>query len=178
VKFETALATVLQFEGDLSNNAADPGKLTLKGITESLWESCCRRFGWPVVPVTQSTEQQREFIYKSQFWNPAQCALMPDRWALPVFDMAVNSGPREATYLLQAVLKSRGAYAGRIDGIVGPMVLHALAGSDPHDFVIARLGFWVAQGGDEVETFINGWTARDEKLLEAIQTLASTNTGT
>lgn len=175
--FEDAYSIVIGAEGGTANNPADPGGLTVAGITNGLYETCCRAFGWPVKPVTQSTEDERKTIYKTQFWDAARCDLMPDKWGAAVFDMALNSGPYPAVMLAQAVLVANGALADRvngkttIDGKMGPTTIAAMKSIDPNLYLTARLGFFVAQNPKEVSVMINGWVARDKALSAKLAAL-------
>lgn len=173
MNFETAYRVVLLEEGGTANVAGDRGGLTSRGISTPLCMDCCRRFGWPLVTPDKLTEAQCQQIYRTQFWDACRCDLFPDAWALMIFDMAVNSGVRPALLTVQAVLKMKGLYNGKVDGDFGPLTLAAARGSSPLIFLDARAGFYVAEmvNHPTEQKFIEGWLNRLKNQLSKITEL-------
>jgi len=171
--FDAALAITLQYEGGASNNPNDPGGLTYKGITQQLYETCCRHYGWPMQLVTQATADQIRTIYHDQFWVPARCEAMSEPWAIAAFDFAVNSGVNAALIGIQVALKVRGLYKGKIDGNVGPLTLAAMKQNPATILLDHRGGFnhglWVENA--RLTDFMNGWIARDQDLRARISAM-------
>jgi uncharacterized protein (TIGR02594 family) len=123
--FEMALAHVLEMEGGYSDDPYDPGGPTNKGITLSDFAK------WRGVTI-DATSRARLIedlknilddvvadIYRSRYWRPASCALLPDAVAVMHFDAAVNHGVGGATRLLQAALGVAS------DGVVVPETVRA-----------------------------------------------------
>lgn len=168
-----ALPVVFGEEGGTGNLKGDPGGLTSRGISTPLALACCRRFGWPVVPPDRLTQEQVVTIYKTQFWEPCKCSLLPDDWAIALFDMAVNSGVRTAILTVQAVLAAKGLYTDEIDGEMGPNTIQAIRKGSAGDFVAARAAFYVALIVDHPQEadFIRGWINRVKNQLRVINRL-------
>lgn len=117
--FATALQHVLEMEGGFSDDPYDPGGPTNKGITLSVY---ARWVGESVSPESRSRLVARlkkipdamvQEIYRTRYWEPADCARMPAPLALMHFDAAVNHGVVGAIRILQ---ESIGA---DIDGEIG-----------------------------------------------------------
>jgi lysozyme family protein len=168
--FDDALAITLSFEGGVADNPDDPGGLTAKGITQSLYDTCCRMYGWPLGLVSKATGAQIRTIYQDQFWKPARCDVMPNAWAIAAFDFAVNSSPADALIGVQVSLKLCNAYQGKIDGEVGPATIAAMQKCSATALLDHRAGFHHAEWVDHPKliTFMNGWLNRDAVLRSKI----------
>ena len=139
-KFQTAIAFVLKWEcvfapghdGDMAyviaeHDPGDPGGVTKYGIDAR------DHPGVDVEALDLAGAMQiyhdglvngRGEIYAGGEWTECNCEHMPDRWALAVFDLAVNPGGIARKWL-QIVL---GCPA---DGVIGPFTLGAVnAASD------------------------------------------------
>ncbi len=123
--FATCLAHVLDMEGGYSNDPYDPGGPTNKGIT--LTDFAKWRRVTPdatsrarlIADLKNISDATVSDIYRSRYWQPASCALLPDAIAVMHFDAAVNHGTGGAARLLQAALGIA------IDGDAGPQTLNA-----------------------------------------------------
>jgi lysozyme family protein len=165
--FKRALEFALHWEGGISNHSADAGGLTAYGVTQATYDSYRDRKGLPRRTVTSSTEDEREDLYFSLFWQPAGCFQLLGGVALAQFDFAVNAGPRRAVELLQAVVRAK------VDGVLGPKTMMAVAqhgASLARDLVIARKGYYVARVSDRPANaaFLAGWLNRCDALLAEI----------
>lgn len=136
--FARALALVLKSEGGWSDNPADPGGATMKGVTLANF----RRFVKPdatKAELREITDEQLATVYRRFYWDAVAGAELPDGVDYAVFDFAVNSGPGRATKYLQA------AVGTAQDARIGPATLQAVrarpAGTIIDDLCDARLAF-------------------------------------
>ena len=108
--FDRAIKYVLQHEGGLVNDPADPGGLTNRGITQR---------DYPNLDIRNLTVDQTIEIYRKDYWRPVYDEMTDTDAACKIFDMAVNMGHRQAHKLLQR------AVGERDDGVFGPATLAA-----------------------------------------------------
>lgn len=111
MKFDDAVAFVLEAEGETSNLSNDPGGVTHWGISKR---------AYPNMDVENLTKDQAVAIYKRDYWDKLHCDELPNGLDLLVFDAAVNQGPVAAVRMLQGLLKSVPQ-----DGIIGPETIGA-----------------------------------------------------
>ena len=104
--FKKALSFVLKWEGGYVNNPSDKGGATNKGITQNTYNSWLKSKGKEPRDVKFITDTEVELIYYYNYWKPAGCQGMTDKFAIISFDTAVNMGVsrvsefmREAEYL-------------------------------------------------------------------------------
>lgn len=116
-EFETAFAVVVSIEGDYADDPTDPGSATKYGISAA---------AYPGLDIRNLSLDAAKAIYRRDYWDKNRCGEMPWRWALSVFDGAVNQG--NAVRVLQRVLKTAE------DGIVGPATLALLVHAVEDDF--------------------------------------------
>lgn len=174
--FARALALVLKSEGGWSDNPADPGGATMKGVTLANF----RRFvkaNATKADLRNITDAQLGTVYRRQFWDAVHGAELPDGVDYAVFDFGVNSGPSRAAKYLQAAI---GAVE---DGRTGPATLQAVRAL-PAGVVIdrlcdARLAFMKRakdkNGKPAWPTFGKGWTVRVSSVrAQALLMSAST----
>jgi lysozyme family protein len=156
--FPVCLADTLQFEGGYVDNPHDPGGATNRGITQSTYDAWRRLNKETVQSVELISDAECEAIYQQQYWLPARCDVLPSGLDLCQFDSAVNTGPVEATRLLQQAL------GVDQDGIFGVETLDAVQRCQSVPALIqkvcaARLSFY-----RRLKTWIyfgKGWTSRD-----------------
>lgn len=160
--FARALALVLKSEGGWSDNPADPGGATMKGVTLANF----RRYVQPNATkddLRKISDAQIATVYRRFYWDAIAGAEMPDGVDYAVFDFAVNSGPSRAAKYLQA-----GAGVPQ-DGRIGPATLKALgnkpAGAIIDDLCDARLAFLKRLPTWPV--FGKGWASRVESVRKA-----------
>ncbi|WP_246675270.1 glycosyl hydrolase 108 family protein [Mesorhizobium sp. B2-3-4] len=153
--FARALALVLKSEGGWSDNPADPGGATMKGVTLTNFRRYVKADA-SKADLHKIGDEQVATVFRRFYWDAVLGAELPDGVDFAVFDFAVNSGPGRAAKYLQAVV---GAVQ---DGRIGPATL-AAARAKPAGVVIdqlcnARLAFlrrlptWA--------TFGRGWSDR------------------
>ena len=124
--FPEALAHTLTFEGGWSDNPNDPGGATMKGITQRTYNNYLGRQA-SNEELRNILDEQIADIYRKLYWQPCAAGDLPDGLDFAVFDTAVNTGPREASRLLQRLV---GVSA---DGVIGPATIQAV-----NDYVVAH----------------------------------------
>ncbi|TIV64144.1 MAG: hypothetical protein E5V86_16405, partial [Mesorhizobium sp.] len=153
--FARSLSLVLKSEGGWSDNPADPGGATMKGVTLANFRRYVKADATKA-DLRRISDAQLAVVYRRFYWDALAGALLPDGIDYAVFDFAVNSGPGRAAKYLQAVL-------GVVqDGRIGPATL-AAAGAKPAGVVIdalcdARLAF--LEKLPTWPSFGRGWSAR------------------
>ena len=101
--FARALALVLKSEGGWSDNPADPGGATMKGVTLANFRRF-RQSDATRADLRQIGNDQVATVYRRFYWDAVAGAELPDGVDYAVFDFAVNSGPGRAAKTLQAVV--------------------------------------------------------------------------
>ena len=129
--FGRALALVLKSEGGWSDNPADPGGATMKGVTLANFRRYVKADATKA-DLRAITNDQVATIYRRFYWDAVAGAELPGGVDYAVFDFAVNSGPGRAAKYLQA------AVGAAQDGRIGPATLSAV-GARPSGAVIADL---------------------------------------
>ena len=153
--FARALALVLKSEGGWSDNPADPGGATMKGVTLASFRRYVKADATKA-DLRAISDAQLATVYRRFYWDAVLGAELPDGVDHAVFDFAVNSGPGRAAKYLQA------AVGVAQDGRIGPVTV-AAAKAKPAGVTIdalcdARLAFlkrlptWA--------TFGRGWSDR------------------
>lgn len=118
--FDQSLALTLGYEGLFSDDPSDPGKATMCGITQAVYDVDRARRGLPLQSVRLSTEGERADIYRSRYWSRCSCDLLPMGVDYAVFDFAVNSGVSRAVTTMQQII---GAHP---DGVAGRYTIAAV----------------------------------------------------
>ncbi len=153
--FQRALSLVLESEGGWSDNPADPGGATMKGVTLANYRRYVKASAGKA-DLRKITDAEAATVYRRFYWDAVVGAELPDGIDYAVFDFAVNSGPGRAARYLQAVL------AVAEDGRIGPATLAAArarpAGAAIDALCDARLAF--LQRLPTWPTFGKGWSAR------------------
>ncbi|CDX27900.1 conserved hypothetical protein [Mesorhizobium plurifarium] len=153
--FARSLSLVLKSEGGWSDNPADPGGATMKGVTLTNFRRYVKADATKA-ELRKVTDEQVATVYRRFYWDAVAGAELPDGVDYAVFDFAVNSGPGRAAKYLQGVLG-----VGQ-DGRIGPATL-AAARAKPAGLVIdalcdARLAF--LEKLPTWPSFGRGWSAR------------------
>jgi lysozyme family protein len=136
--FARALSLVLKSEGGWSDNPADPGGATMKGVTLANFRRYVKADATKA-DLRAITNDQVATIYRRFYWDAIAGAELPGGIDYAVFDFAVNSGPGRAAKYLQA------AVGAAQDGRIGPATLRAISarpwGAVIDDLCDARLAF-------------------------------------
>lgn len=177
-EFERALAHVLRFEGGWSNDPADAGGATNRGITIATlarWRGV--RLDARSRPRLESELRQIGAdevadIYLDRYWRAARCEALPPPIAVFHFDCAVNQGVGRAARLLQQGL---GVEA---DGEIGPLTLQAARAAAREELEryadLRRAAYRRTRG---FARFGRGWLARVDRTLKFALTLAERAAG-
>ena len=157
MNFDAAFDLLLSptYEGGYSNDPLDPGGETKYGISKR---------SYPALDIKNLTRADVKPIYRRDFWGPAGCDAVPSALKYPLFDFAVNSGPKTAVRTLQKRLQVE------TDGIIGPITLMEISLWPENDLALTlcmdRLNFmttlptWSAHG--------KGWSRRIASLAYQI----------
>jgi lysozyme family protein len=153
--FARALSLVLKSEGGWSDNPADPGGATMRGVTLANFRRYVKADATKA-DLRKITDDQVATVYRRFYWDAVAGAELPDGVDYAVFDFAVNSGPGRAAKYLQAVV------GVAQDGRVGPATLAAVRAKpvgvvidglcDTRLAFLKRLPTWA--------TFGKGWASR------------------
>ena len=180
------MPVILTQEGGFSNHKSDPGGVTLEGIIQRVYDGYRDRKKKPHRPLTAAMRssaewiEERNEIYRAQYWNAVNGDELPAGIDLVVFDGAVNSGPYQSALWLQRALSAAGIYGGAIDGHIGAATLAAIEMCSDHDALIAdicarRLGMLRAL--DTYPVFKGGWNARVALIKKTGQAWATGSVG-
>ncbi|MER9583229.1 glycosyl hydrolase 108 family protein [Mesorhizobium sp. M0276] len=153
--FARALALVLKSEGLWSDNPADPGGATMKGVTLANFRRYVKADATKA-DLRSIGDAQVATIYRRFYWDAVLGAELPDGVDFAVLDFAVNSGPGRAAKYLQA------AVGVAQDGRIGPATIAAVEAKpagviidaicDARLASLKRLPTWA--------TFGRGWSDR------------------
>jgi lysozyme family protein len=126
--FEKCLPDTLTEEGGYSNDAHDPGGMTMEGIIQREYDRWRRAQGLPTQWVKNISGDELRTIYHDEYWSP-NCPKLPDGLDLCVFDTNVNNGVHAGTVLLQRVLGIAD------DGLWGSQTDREVASIHPEEIV-------------------------------------------
>jgi lysozyme family protein len=100
--FQRSLAVTLQYEGGWSDNPADPGGATMKGVTLSKYREHFP--GATKADLRAISDQNLQVIYRQDFWAPINGDSLASGVDLATFDASVNSGVGRGKQWLNASL--------------------------------------------------------------------------
>ena len=173
MSFARAIKEVFTIEGGFSNHPSDKGGATRYGVTEAV----ARANGYSG-RMEELSEAEAQQIAKSQYWDVLrldEIAGLSYPIALELFDTGFNCGVGTAGKFLQRSLNALNRQARdypevTVDGVLGPMTVHALRlflvkrGSDGQAVMLKALN--ALQGAYYVEIsekrpanddFVYGW---------------------
>lgn len=100
--FKKALRFVLKWEGGYSNNPNDLGGATNYGITQATYNQWRYMKDFNLKNIKDISENEVAEIYYNEYWLRAGCDKMTPKFAVLVFDTAVNMGLSRAKEFLKA----------------------------------------------------------------------------
>lgn len=179
-EFPKALRAVLVYEGGKVNHPKDPGGKTNQGVTQRTFSAFLAKKGKPSRDVYSMTNQERDAIYKQQYWDQVQGDKLPPGIGFILFDGAVNSGVAQSVKWMQRALRDTGHYTGMIDGALGFGTLSAVINHPNHDQLVQawcnrRMIFLKAL--KTWGTFGEGWSKRVKHVLATGQAWAMGDKG-
>lgn len=163
-RFLACLKSVLGIEGGVSNVAGDHGGLTNAGVTQRTYDAWRASHSLPLQPVTMISATEVQQLYWEDYWGAAQCDRFPAPVDAIVFDMAVNSGPKQALMTLQGTMNIAK------DGVIGPKTMGAIASYQPltlaDQYLDARERFYydICARDPSQQKFLSGWVNRVNTL--------------
>lgn len=101
--FEVALAFTLYWEGGYSNNPADVGGRTYRGILQSEYNNYRASYGLPAQDVRLISNSELIEVYQT-YWDASGAGKMYPALAVVMFDTAVNFGKSGSIRFLQEAL--------------------------------------------------------------------------
>lgn len=158
--FQACLKLVLKWEGGKVDDPRDNGGRTNQGVTQRVYTAWRAAHNRPKRDVYQMTADERDDIYRAQYWNAVDGDNLPRGLDYMMFDAAVLSGPVQAIKWLQRALQP--TYQGLIDGQMGTATKQAIRiSSVPRilDGVMERRLAFFKQLKDW-PVFGKGWTRR------------------
>lgn len=174
-EFDRALAKELILEGGFVNHPKDPGRATMKGGTQAVYDTYRTSVGAGRQSVRCISDDEVRAIYRSRYWNLVKGDSLPPGISFIIFDGAVHSGPAQSVKWLQRALG-----LDRVDGLVGPQTLQAVAAVNDHDALIERilkLRDAFLRALKTWSTFGKGWTNRLRQVLAVGQAWARGSVG-
>jgi lysozyme family protein len=127
--YDAALQHVLKSEGLWSDNPADPGGATMKGITLNVYREWKRNPHISKDELRVIPDEEVYNLYKELYWNKVQGDNLPAGVDYAVFDAAVNMGVGRAAKLIQE------AVGVTADGMLGPASISAIQKTDPKELI-------------------------------------------
>ena len=109
-KFDAALAFTLQQEGGWSDDPADPGGATMKGITQRTYDMYRNSKGLSLQSVRFMSETEMRDIYFTRYWNMSGAETLDWPLCLVHFDTYVNCLPEDTTAILAKSLNDPLSY--------------------------------------------------------------------
>jgi len=154
--YEAALAHVLKSEGLWSDNPADPGGATMKGITLAVYREWKRNPHITKDELRVIPDEDVYNLYKQNYWDKIHGDDLPAGVDYAVFDSAVNMGVGRASKLLQE------AVGVPADGVIGSGTLQAIQKANTRsileNFAAEKTAFYKSLS--TFDTFGKGWLNR------------------
>ena len=172
--FDACFSVTDQWEGGFVNNPHDPGGATYRGVTQRVYDGYRRSKGGALQSVRRMSPDECKDIYRTQYWAPAHGSDLPAGLDLCQYDEAVNTGPVQATRLLQQAL------GVSVDGAFGFETLGAVQVCKDIPGLIkrvcaARLSFY-----HRLKTWVYfgvGWNRRDVGIQAKALAMFAASTG-
>lgn len=189
--FQEAYNITMGNEGGYSNNPADSGGETWKGVARNYhptWN------GWVIVDQIKATNPSNlnqalaanaqlnadvDSFYEQNFWNPVGLnSINCQQVANQLFDSAVNMGTGTACKFLQQAINTLQPGAVTVDGIVGPATIAAANKQNDEALYNAICNIRkqryeaIVAANPSQSIFLNGWLNRISPWNPAAETIA------
>lgn len=171
-RFALCLELVLKHEGGYSEHPADKGGATLNGVTQANYDRWRSRHGKTLQHVRHMQPEERDAIYKADYWMAGKCDQMPPPLDYVHFDGCVNHGLKQAAKFLQRALGVAD------DGSIGPQTMAAVRQDDAAgniDDICAntldqRAMFYerIVERNPSQKVFLKGWMNRINDIREKV----------
>lgn len=155
---------ILKWEGGWSNDKADKGGPTMKGVTLAVYTSYCDKKGKGIPTLQQLkniTKQEWEDIFKSMYWDRWKADQIENQFiANLLVDWVWTSGQYGIKYAQQVLDIT-------VDGIVGPKTINAVNSYPSQQELFQKL--WlrrkkhfeaIASSNPSQKKFLKGWLNR------------------
>lgn len=162
--FDQALPWVLKHEGGWSDDPADPGGATMKGITLAT----ASKYGITTKEALRAiSDDMVEMIYLEGYWRHQ--GIESQAVATKLFDVAVNMGPAVSARIGQRVCQILGQNV-TVDGRLGPNTVAAINACNPDEFLHTMVELLrqhynsLAEQAPKLAKFLAGWMRRAEDI--------------
>ena len=158
--FQKSLQYVLESEGGFSDNVADSGGATMKGITLDTYRLFKKNSHLTANDLKSISDADVSTIYLNGFWDRCRCNDLPSGIDYCVFDFAINAGYGRSIKTLQ---KAVGADA---DGDLGSITMALIRQTNINllikDFSVQKAIFYnnLATAKPSQQVFLAGWLNR------------------
>jgi lysozyme family protein len=171
--FSPSLAITLKQEGGFSNDKADHGGRTMRGITWREYAAYRKRRNLPDQDVKLISDNELHYIYRDSYWLTICADALPAGLDLCAFDYAVNSGPSRAARALQQALGL--PQTGKITQTEISAVLAAPSLDKLIDaYCDLRAAFLRRIGVGSQSVFLKGWLSRVRTIRREAHAMAAT----
>jgi lysozyme family protein len=147
--FKKALNFVAPIEGGYVNDPDDSGGATNKGVTQDVYDKYRLSKKLKVQSVKNITTADVEQIFYENYWLAAGCDKMSPRFAVLVFDTAINMGIG-----------------------IPPKLLQAAHYKDVNEYLLERIELYLKYAKVKTQKkFLEGWLNRVFALRDFVNTL-------
>ncbi|TBY57969.1 hypothetical protein E0H39_29575 [Rhizobium leguminosarum bv. viciae] len=168
ITYPETMAGIGVSEGGFSNHPADPGKATMKGITQAVFDEYLAAEDLPPRSVKLITDAEVAAIYRTRYANKIRYDDLPAGVDYSTMDAAVNSGVSRGSKWLQ---QSLGVSS---DGVIGNQTIAAAAKADAVSTIkrICSKRTSFLQGLKTFAVFGKGWSSRVARVEAASVSMA------
>jgi lysozyme family protein len=162
-KFEACLPDTLKQEGGYSNDAHDPGGMTMEGIIQREYDLKRKQWGLATRWVKDISADEYRTIYYTDYWMP-HCPALPAGLDLEFFDLDVNGGPHRAVEILQKTLgiAADGQWGDMTESAVKDLTAAGDVTSAIENYKVYREKFY--RGLSTFRYFGTDWIRRSEEI--------------